>query len=289
MVVFPSSRQDARANNIREIVKEKGHTIIEQPPSARGTGFAQALNDIAPDAILVWSYPMILPKEVLEIPKRGAVNVHLGLLPEYRGVNGVRWALLNGEDQTGVTLHFMDAGIDSGNMIARASFPIAPEDDIRSLMQKSKIAGRRLLENSWAGIVSGNLRTMPQDESKAKYYSAKMTPSCEIDWSKSNVDIHNLIRASAAPFARAYTSWNGGALLMKKSSPVDAIRDEKRPGTVEHLDSSGLTIATGKGDLLITEIELDGETIKPGAFSDLGIKPGIVLPSLQPDAEELQQ
>src|SRR5262249_49491316 len=147
-----------------------------QPPTNKRSEFVSAIRRVSPDLILVWSYPMILPKEIIEIPRYGCVNVHLGLLPEYRGVNGIRWALLNGEDKTRATLHFMDAGIDSGDMIARAAFPIMPEDDILSLMQKSKIAGLRVLENSWAAIASGNVQTMPQDESKANYYSSKMAP-----------------------------------------------------------------------------------------------------------------
>jgi methionyl-tRNA formyltransferase len=276
-VIFPSNRQDERANTIRKIVKEKGLTILEQPPANKRGEFIATLSRIAPDLILVWSYPMILPREIIEIPRYGCVNLHLGLLPEYRGVNGVRWALLNGEDKTGVTLHFMDAGIDSGDMISRVAFPIMPEDDILSLMQKSKIAGLRLLENSWTGIVSGKVGAMPQDESKANYYSAKMAPPEVIDWSKSNVQIHNLIRASVAPYPGVRTFWNDSKLVVKRSRLNDSGPAKSPPGTIEGLNASGVEIATGSGNLLITEIEIDGQVTPPSKLSELGLKAGSEL------------
>ena len=272
-VVFPSNRQDWRANKIREIVTERGFSVVEQPSAKSKEGFIAALRRIAPDLILVWSYPMILPREAVEIPRYGCVNVHLGLLPEYRGLNGVRWALLNGEDQTGVTLHFMDAGIDSGDMISRAAFPITPEDDIVSLMQKSKLAGHRLLEHSWSAIATGTVNAMPQDESKAKYYSAQMAPSDGIDWSKSNVQIHNLIRASAAPYAGAYTLWNGSKFVIRKTLVIDDPVTTK-PGTIEKLDSEGIEVATGAGLLRLTSIECEGKGIAVSRLDEMDLKVG---------------
>src|SRR5690606_17203852 len=112
------------------------------------------------DLVFVWSYPMILPREVIEIPRLGCINLHMGLLPQYRGVNGLKWALLNGEIETGVTLHYMDEGIDTGDMLARVSFPITDGDDLVSLMRKARHAGIHLLKNTWRGIADGTATGM---------------------------------------------------------------------------------------------------------------------------------
>ena len=117
-----------------------------------------------------------MPAEVIKIPRLGAVNLQIGLLPEYRGVNGIGLAVINGESETGITLHFMDSGIDTGDIISGASSPIAPKDDILSLMIKSRAAGSELLNKNWKQIVTGAASAKPQDDSKAGDYSAKKCP-----------------------------------------------------------------------------------------------------------------
>lgn len=273
-VVFPFNKTDWRANEIRRIVKEKGFLILEQPPRGEISEFTQKLSRLKPDLIYVWSYPLILPEEILEIPKFGCVNVHLGLLPEYRGVNGVRWALLNGEQTTGVTIHFMDAGIDTGDIIARVSFPILPTDDILSLMKKSKRAGLFLLENSWAQIAAGKAVGIPQDASKAALYTAKMSVFENIDWSRSNVEIHNLIRASVLPFPGVFTFWNEHKLFIRKSSPVETFAERSGIGNIEKIDARGIEVTTGSGNLLITKIEFEDNLIPLTELRNFGLKVG---------------
>jgi methionyl-tRNA formyltransferase len=279
-VVFPSNRKDRRANKIREEVAERGLDILEQPPAREIGPFKNELQEKKPDLILVWSYPMILPKEVIDIPLRGCVNVHMGLLPQYRGVNGVRWALLNGEQETGVTMHYMDEGIDTGDMISRVSFPIAQEDDILSLMKKSRIAGLHLLKNTWPQIEAGTVQRMPQDESQAGYYSAAMEPAAVIDWSKPAVEIHNLIRASVRPFAGAHTTYGNRHVRVKRSEPGKA-RDsnEERPGSILGIAADGAEVVTGKGTLKLIEIEADEEVLQGSRMAEMGIEVGDVLGS----------
>jgi methionyl-tRNA formyltransferase len=253
-VVFPSNRRGPRANKVRNIVQDNGFRTLEQPPRASIENFVKKLDSITPDLILVWSYPMILPVEVIQIPRLGCINVHLGLLPQYRGVNGVRWALLNGEDKTGVTLHFMDEGIDSGDMIANVTFPITDEDDILSLMQKSIFTGRLLLESCWPAIAAGNVERMPQDESNAAYFSAEMQPPELIDWSRTSVEIHNLIRASAAPYPGVYASLNGRRFRIVRSRMTDGVVTAK-PGTIETIDQTGIHVATGSGLIALVDVQ----------------------------------
>ena len=273
-VVFPSNRKDWRANKIRQIVTDQGFLTLEQPPRNEISEFTKKLRRINPDLIYVWSYPMILPDEIIRIPKYGCVNVHMGLLPEYRGVNGVRWALLNGEEKTGVTIHFMDSGIDTGNIISRVSFPIEEQDNILSLMKKSKSAGLYLLANCWQQIVSGKTNAAAQDESKAHYYSTKMSEIETIDWSKSNLEIHNLIRASTIPFPGVYTFLEGRKLVMRKSVPLKNTGQREEFGVIKKIDADGVQVTTGNGSLLVTGIEFEEKTIPPAKLNDFGFEVG---------------
>src|SRR5262249_21978007 len=157
--------------------------------------------------------------------------------------------------------HFMNSGIDTGDIISRVSFPIAAEDDILSLMKKSRLAGLHLLKNCWAQIASGTAASIPQDESKANYYSAKMSSIETIDWSQSNTKIHNLIRASAFPFPGVYTIGNGHKIVMRKSIPVKNCSKSATVGTIEKMNDKCIKITTGCGNLVVTEFELEGSII----------------------------
>ncbi|MDM7923995.1 MAG: methionyl-tRNA formyltransferase [Pyrinomonadaceae bacterium] len=276
-VVFPATRNDTRAVRVREMVTELGHSTLEQP-AGRAAAFTESLCSARPDIFLVWSYPMILPDDLLNIPRLGAVNIHQGLLPEYRGVNGVRWALLHGEQHTGVTMHFMDSGIDTGDMIARAAFPIEPTDDIRTLMQKSRLAGLHLLKNLWRHIAAGTAVRMPQDHAIARYYSAAMAPPDSIDWHRPAIDIHNLVRASAPPFPGVHTSFGEHRITIRRTEPL-VTQCSEVPGTIERLDAESLEIASGDGIVSVEAFEINGE---PAGFTDLialGLGPGHKLPA----------
>lgn len=273
-VVFPSNRNDWRIDKIRQMVRKKGYRILEQPSRKNISQLINKLTQIKPDIIYVWSYPMILPKEIINIPKFGCINAHMGLLPEYRGVNGVRWALLNNEAKTGVTIHFMDEGVDTGDIISKVEFPIKAEDDILSLMQKSRSAGLYLLDKCFGKIISGNAPRIPQDEKKARYYSAKMSPSEIIDWSKTNIEIYNLIRASVFPFPGVYTFWQGYKLVLREAIPQEDNSKFQEIGTISDISSKGIEIVTGKGNLLISKIEIDQKETTIEQLIELGLSSG---------------
>src|SRR5262249_59779668 len=118
-----------------------GRPPCVQPPRSRVEPFVEELRALAPDVLVIWSYSMILPESVIAVPRRGAVNVHGGLLPAYRGPHVLHWAIINGEAETGATLHYVDAGIDISPVIAAERFPIEPEDDAASVRAKLCTAG----------------------------------------------------------------------------------------------------------------------------------------------------
>ncbi len=268
-VVFPSTRTDENVNRIRAAVADRGLAIVEQPHRNESDKFALELTKLRPDIFLIWSYPMILSQNMIDIPPKRCVNIHHGLLPEYRGVNGVRWALFKCETQTGLTMHYVDQGIDTGDMIARAAFPIEPEDDIRSLMIKSRYVGVQLLTQFWPSIVEGQVGTKPQDEAKAGYYSAKMEPSAVIDWQRPGIEIHNLVRANVEPFNGARTHWNDIEIRVDRTAIAEA-NTGYVAGTILAADDAGPLIATGDGALRILEIEVNGEKLAGAAIKALG-------------------
>ena len=260
-VVFPVTRADENANAVRAAVAERGLAMFEMHPNDVDA-LATRLRELEVDIFLIWSFPIILPKNVIDLPRKGAVNIHMGLLPEYRGVNGIRWALLNGESQTGATLHFVDEGIDTGDMIARAAFPIEENADIRTLMIKSRSAGIALLKTFWPQIVTGNVKAQPQDKLTARYYSAKMLPPAVIDWNRSGVAIRNHIRAFSFPFEGAGVTLNGESFKVT-SATLTVIRSEAPAGTVLSVKSDGVLVATVDDAILLTGFELNGETVSP--------------------------
>lgn len=274
-VVFPANRiKDPRVIQIKDSVSAKGHRVFVQPPKRENSPFAKELRLIDPDLMLIWSYPMILPKAIVEIPRLGSINVHMGLLPQYRGANGIQRALINGEAKTGVTLHYMDSGVDTGPMIARGDYPITAEDDIISLMIKSKYAGEVLLDRLWRDIVTGKAPRMKQDESQADYFGPLRKKDRKIDWNRSASEIHNLIRALAFPFPGAFTFWKGEKFIIRKAKYSDSDCGTTDLGCVTNVGSEGIQVSTSNGCLLIQEAEVNKNKFTSNNFGKLDIKIG---------------
>lgn len=268
--VFPSNKTDPRMDQVRRQIEDLGIQTLRQPPRRRIGTLAGQLRRRNPDLLLVWSYPMILPPALLEVPRRGAFNLHMGLLPEYRGANGIVRALINGEPQTGVTLHVMDAGIDTGAMVAQARFQIAPEDDIIALLQRAHLAGRSVLEKSWTSLVSGTAVLMPQDESRAGYCPPLTDEESRIDWGQPSVRIHNLVRALVSGAAARFDDQE---VLILRSELLAGIESAAAAGEIIESRADGLCVQTGDGVLLVKEVEVAGRRHDRG-FDQLGMSPG---------------
>src|SRR5215470_16449572 len=168
-LVLPSNRVGHDVEIARAAARTAGLPTCVQPPRSRVEPFVEELRGMAPDVIVIWSYSMILPESVIAVPRRGAVNVHGGLLPAYRGPHVMQWAIINGEAETGATLHYVDAGIDTGPVIAEERFPIAPNDDAGSVRAKLGAVAARLAGGRWPAQAAGTAPWTPQDESRARY------------------------------------------------------------------------------------------------------------------------
>jgi methionyl-tRNA formyltransferase len=273
-VVFPSNRSGKQVKQVRSLIAAKGISLFTQPPPQSITTFVEQLQSLSPDLILVWSFPMILPKPVLELPRLGCVNLHFGLLPQYRGGHAFRWAIANGESTTGVTLHYMDEGTDTGPIIATVRFDLVWDDDVLSVMKKSRLAGMYLLKECWASIATGQAPRIPQDEAKAHYYPLTTTEDMLVNWSATNTNIYNLVRSLVYPFPGAFTFWRGRKLIVRRVRPVDSGSHSLAPGSVAYVDQSGVTVETSEGRLLLQEAELDSAIIRAEDFQATGIAVG---------------
>ena len=164
--------------------------------------------NLNPDLIVIASFTKVLPQEIIYLPKLGTINVHPGLLPNYRGAHPINWALINGEKQTGITIHYVDEKVDTGAIIIQKKIPIYGYDDINTLKNKLAILGGKLLIKTIKKIYEkkGYLSSKKQKTMTSIILAPKRIPEQgRIDWKKSSKDIINLIRALKSPLPNAFT------------------------------------------------------------------------------------
>jgi methionyl-tRNA formyltransferase len=272
-VVVPGNRTGPDVDLVTDHARVNGLTLLVQPQRRRLEPFVAELRALRPDLLLVWSYSMLLPPELIAVAPLGAVNVHGGLLPEYRGGHVMNWAIANGETETGITLARVDEGIDTGPVIAERRFAIEPEDDAASVRQKLKNAGASLLQAWWPSIVAGTAPAIAQDESRARYYRMRTPEDGRINWSRPNAAICNLVRALVSPWPGAFTTAGRTRLVVRRAEPTAASL-AAAPGTVVRCDGGGLQVAAGIGDVRVLSAEVDGWPIRASDLLQLGVAPG---------------
>ena len=227
---------------------------VLQPQKIRGTNFADELRALRPDVAVVTAYGKILPKDVLEAPTHGCVNVHASLLPRFRGAAPIQWAIASGDARTGVCLMKMDEGMDTGPVIDRAELAIEPTDTSATLHDALAALGGTVLERSLIPYLEGRVKPVPQPSD-----GVVMAPMIKKDdgalvWSRPAVELERRLRAFT-PWPGAFTTL-GGALFKVHSAQVRAGRGA--PGTVLSLDD-GIEVACGEGSLLLTSVQLEGK------------------------------
>lgn len=166
--------------------------------------FLSGLKNFSSQLFVVYSYSMILGPDLLSIPPEGVVNLHAGLLPSYRGANVLNWVLVNGEKETGITLHYMDERVDSGDIISQKHVPVGFEDTAVTLRARLVTAARELMTEQVPRILSGTNLRITQDETKARYWKRRTPEDGRIDWNWPVERIYNLIRALVKPWPGAY-------------------------------------------------------------------------------------
>ena len=237
-----------------KVLAERHGIPVLQPAKIKTEEFFNELKKFNPDLICVAAYGKILPKNILDLPHYGCINVHASLLPKYRGAAPINWAIIRGEKVTGITTMKMDEGMDTGDMLLKKEVPIEDEDTGETLSEKLSEIGARLLIQTIKLLKEGRLNPAPQDHSQATYAPMLKKEDGKIDWQKSAEEIRNLIRG-ALPWPSAYTNLEGKLLKIYKARLAEG---GGKPGEVMKSDSGILRVATGKGTIDILELQIEG-------------------------------
>lgn len=231
---------------------------VYQPAKMRDGEALGILRGLKPDLIAVAAYGKILPVDILELPPLGCVNVHSSLLPRYRGAAPINWAILNGEDETGVTIQYMAEGVDTGDILAQAKTPIDINENAAQLFDRLARMGGPLLVETVKEIEAGTVRRVPQDEALASHAPMLSREKSPMDWGRTARQLHDQARG-LFPWPAATAVLDGIRCKILRTALTGEATD-KAPGTVTQADKKGLRIACGDGGVLdILELQPDGK------------------------------
>lgn len=225
------------------------------PEKIRDPSFFDVLSKWAPDLIVVVAFGRILPRQILELAPHGCLNVHYSLLPKYRGAAPVPWAIIGGEEKSGVTTMRLVEKLDAGPIFLQREISVAPNDTTASLQAKLAPVGAELLVETIAGLKAGNLTPQAQDESKVTYAPVLKKEDGLIDWNLPAVSIERRVRGFN-PWPSAYTYLAGNLLKIHRARVIE-MAEKASPGEVLKADKEGLWIATGAGALSLEEVQLE--------------------------------
>lgn len=235
------------------------HNIpVYQPVRARDEAFVDEMRALNPDVMVVIAFGQILPKSLLELPKYGCVNIHASLLPKYRGAAPIQWAVINGDEETGITTMMMDVEMDTGDMLEKTVVKLDPEETGGSLFDRLSLLGGDLILSTLSKLEKGEITPVPQDHEKATYVKKISKSMGDIDWTMDAVSIERLVRG-LNPWPSAFTRWNGKMLKIWEAKILPD-PDVKLPcGSVISASDEGLKIQTGAGVLCVTSLQLEGK------------------------------
>ncbi|MDX1660811.1 MAG: methionyl-tRNA formyltransferase, partial [Gemmatimonadota bacterium] len=230
---------------------------VLSPARPEGPEFLAALAAFAPDVSVVAAYGQILPAEILELPSHGSVNVHASLLPAYRGAAPVTRAILDGLDETGVTIMRMDEGLDTGPVLLQEPEPVEPDDTAESLARRLARRGAALAVEALDRLEAGELEAEPQADEGATYAHKIDTREAEIDWSRSTAEIERAARAYD-PWPGAWTTWRGERLKVYRTEVAGGDDGpDLEAGTIVTLDPRPV-VAAGTGAIALVEVQPAG-------------------------------
>lgn len=244
---FPPVKEAAIAHDIP----------VYQPTRIREPECIEYLKQYKPDIMIVVAFGQILPKELLELPVYGCVNVHASLLPKYRGAAPIQWAVINGEAVSGVTTMRMDEGLDTGDMIMKTEVTLDPKETGGSLFDRLAEEGAKLCVETVAAIEAGTATYTPQDHEAATLTRMIKKQLGDIDWTKSAREIECLIRG-LNPWPSAYTKLGGKTLKIWDAEVVE-VDAQAQPGVITKVGKKEVYVQTGDGQLSLKEVQLEGK------------------------------
>ena len=239
--------------------------LVYQPEKLRDGTALELVRSLAPELTVVAAYGRILPEDLLEAPKYGSINVHSSLLPKYRGAAPINWAILNGEETTGVTIMYMAKELDAGDIILQKETLIGPDEDAQALTVRLAELGAEALSEAVAAIGNGTSTRTPQDEGAQTYASMLTREMSPIDWSRSAREIDCQVRG-LIPWPCAACELAGRRFKVYRTTPGE--RTDAAPGTVLSAGKQGIQVSCGGGEsLYLTEIQAEGgKRMAAGAY-----------------------
>ena len=254
-------------DSVQDLAQKHGLPVIT-PDDANTDQVIEQVAKCAPEFIFSFYYRQMLGQALLDIPVRGAFNLHGSLLPKYRGRVPVNWAIINGEKETGVSLHRMEIRPDAGNLLAQAAISILRNDTAHAVFQKLTCAAENLLIEVLPEMLEGRIIEMPLDLEQGSYFSGRKPEDGLIDWHLPAEDIHNLIRAVAPPYP--------GAFFHHESHTVEVLGSYFRAEracfkeTCIYVEKGQFQADCSDGQrFMITQMVIDGEVLEPAYFESI--------------------
>ncbi len=246
---------------VKEKAIEYGIPVYQPVRVRKDEEFLAELKKINPDVIVVIAFGQILPAQILDLPKYGCINIHASLLPKYRGAAPIQWAVINGDEISGVTTMQMDIGLDTGDILETVDVRLDAKETGGSLFDRLSLAGGELILSTLDKAEEGTLNPVKQDETKATHVTMLDKSMGLIDWSMDAVSIERLIRG-LNPWPSAYTKFDGKTLKIWSadvSEEKDYVDESVTFGQVVSIEKDSFSVKTGKGLLTINELQLEGK------------------------------
>lgn len=250
---------------------------VYTPVKVKESEFVETLRQIPCDVIVVVAFGQILSKDILEMPPYGCINVHASLLPRWRGAAPMQWAILEGDEKTGVTTMQMAEGLDTGDMLLKAETPIEADDTAETLHDRMSVMGKELLLKTLDSLGKGELTPVPQKDEESCYAKMLTKDLGKISMNWNAKKLERYIRGLNS-WPSAYTTWKGKTLKLWRAKVISG-NTEEAPGTVVEVGKKSFTIQTGDGKLEILEVQLEGKKrMDAGSFlRGVSVEKGDVL------------
>lgn len=241
-----------------KVVAMEHQIEVYQPATLKSGEALERLSALKPELIVVAAYGKILPKEILDLPRLGCINVHSSLLPRYRGAAPINWAILNGETETGVTIMYMAEGLDTGDIISQRATAIDPDETVEALHDRLALLGAELLGETVAAIGAGTAQRVPQNDAESCYAPMLSRQLSPIDFSRSAHEIHNQVRG-LIPWPATTMEIKGQTfkIFAVEETGMDSTQGA---GTLLGADKQGINVVCGDGKVLrILELQAPGK------------------------------
>ena len=266
---------------VKETALQHGIPVLQPEKIRKDEAFYEALCALKPDAIVVAAFGQILPERILSLPRYGCVNIHASLLPRYRGAAPIQWAVINGDEVTGVTTMMMDEGLDTGDILETFPVRIAPDETGGSLFERLSKAGGELILSTLEKLEEGTIERKKQPSEGAVYARMLDKSMGQIDWNLDAASIERLVRG-LNPWPSAYTFYEGKTLKIWGSAvavPSKAPQPGQEAGQVTEVRKDCFFVQTGDGILEIRELQPEGKKrMDAGAFlRGYPVRPGLIF------------